>query len=431
MTYCLLGRTGDLCAVLPFLKQETERPRIVVSNQHSQLFEGVSYVDVVEWGEGIHTLLKAWHWAKMQFGEVKSLQVIGSREMVKEATYGPAGAESARTTSFVKEMWRCAGKLDKWDECWPLVFDRRNPERELKLLDEVNPPRKGRPKKLMLVFTESHSSPFPYKNLLSELLKLQFAKTHNIVFNPKAERFYDLLGLMESADVMVTVDTAPLHLARAVPNLRVVALTNDSPILWNGSPWMPNHIWYSRYTDFPNRAFDMVERIRSAELPPISPAIVCVTHRGLENGYRWNGGGEWVSLPIFDGMTGRDSQTSLGDEKRFPYLKDCLRMGLQKARDNDIVMLARAGTGFSNPVAVMTHESCFSYRMEDNGNDLTFAPVVDMFAAKKKWWKERLPEIPDYLFGRDHYWSNGMVGMFRKYKSADLTGLTTRAKAQA
>ena len=34
MTYCLLGRTGDLCSILPFLKAEAdagEKPTLVVS----------------------------------------------------------------------------------------------------------------------------------------------------------------------------------------------------------------------------------------------------------------------------------------------------------------------------------------------------------------------------------------------------------------
>ena len=189
---------------------------------------------------GVHLLREAFAFAKSKFPSVKSLQVIGDCDTVAEITY-LAGQECARMTSFVKEYWRLAGKMPLWDSVLPLVFDRRDKEREKALISTVLPRKLGRqpakPDKILLVATGGTSSPFPYVELLWTLLRLNFTKGWRIVdlSGVQAHRFYDLLALYERAHCLVATDSAPLHLARACPTLPVMALTNDRPLLWNGS----------------------------------------------------------------------------------------------------------------------------------------------------------------------------------------------------
>jgi hypothetical protein len=431
-TWLLLGRTGDLLSILPFLKAEADagqKPTLIVSNQHTAVLEGVSYVNVVPFEGGIHLLRQAWDWANAHYPKVKSLQVIGASKDVGEITYGPAGQKHAQTTSFVKEYWKLAGHLVHWDECWPLVFDQRSPERETKLLQDVGLVRRkgqrGRPSKerpLILVACKGNSSPFPYADLMLELIRGRFGQTYQVLELPQAGRIYDLLALYERAHCLVATDSAPLHLARAVPSLPVIALTNDRPLFWNGSPWMPQWVWCCRYHDWPERALKFLFAIETARRNPKSQ-LIHVWNAYEDQCCEYIGAKE---TPVLLGSCGRDSANVLKDQKRIPYLRDCLRMGFQRATDNEWVYLTRPDTRFNNTAAMMDHKASFAYRLTRNGTDDTFSPICDMFCARKNWWQAHLAEIPDLLFGNDYHWSEALRVMFQKHGAKDVTGVCYR-----
>lgn len=423
-TYLLLGKTGDLCAILPFLKPEAdagEKPGLVVSKAFADLLDGCSYVTPLVFDGTLAQLREA----KALFPTAKSLQVQGSDEVVAECTYRPAGQETARTTSFVKEYWKLAGKLDRWDECWPLVFDKRSTGREEELVAKYLTKKRGRPGKsdrIVLVAAGSASSPFPYRELLWTLLRLKFTKGYRLLDLSaiKAHRFYDLLALYERAHCLVSVDSAPLHLARACPDLPVMALTNDRPILWNGSAWEPNWHWVCRYHDFPERAVGLIKAIETCRNLHPGPII------HLWNNYDLSEPPEDYSrncLPVWPGACGRDSANCIHDERRIPYLKDCLRMAIQRARKDEWISVSAASVKaeirFPSPPHPM-----FAYRMKDG----QFYPIADLFVAMREWWKERLPEIPDFLYGRDHYWSDALRVLFQKHGALDITGACERVK---
>ena len=437
MTYLLLGKHGDLIACLPFLKSEADagqKPTLIVSNQHASVLEGVSYVNAVPFDGGIHLLRQAWDWAKAKYPDVKSLQVIGRSEDVREITYKPAGQKHAQTTSFVKEYWKLAGKLPLWDDVLPLVFDQRNELRETKLMEDCGLIRikgqPGRPRKdkpLILVACQGNSSPFPYAELLLELIRLKFGKDFQVLELPRAERIYDLLALYERAHCLVATDSAPLHLPRAVPGLPVIALTNDRPLLWNGSPWQPQWAWCCRYHDWPERATEMLSAISACRVESKQPWIEVWNdydrtsppdsyHRRL--------------LPVYPGACGRDSANVLKDPKRIPYLKDCLRIGLQRVQREGLVMLRRPDTRLTDSDAFVEQDACFAYRLTRNGQGDTFSPIADMFCAEKQWWQAHLAEIPDLLLGADYHWSEALRVLFQKHGAKDVTGVCYReAKA--
>ena len=429
--YLLLGRAGDVISVLPFLKSEADagdKPTLIVSNQFESLFSGVSYVNVVPFDGGVHLLRQAWNWAREKYPGVKSLQIIGGTEDVRDITYHPAGKKAATCTSFVKEMWSLAGKLPLWDSVLPLVFDQRDPAREAALLEKAglvkrpgSPGRPRKPRPVILVDCKGHSSPFPYADLLMELLRLKFSSDYQIVELPQAERIYDLLALYERAHCLVAVDSAPLHLARAVPELPVIALTNDRPLLWNGSPWVPQWVWCCRYHDWPERATEMLAAIEHCHDETQIPFIIVWSNYGKDCpqfNYHRN------FLAIAPGACGRDSVNVLKDPKRVPFLKDCLRMGLQRATDNDVVCLTRPDTRFH--VLKPYPEACFAYRLTRNGGSDTFSPIVDMLCATKAFWKAHLSEIPDLLLGADYYWSDCLRVLFEKHGAKDVTGVCYR-----
>jgi hypothetical protein len=425
-TLVMLGRTGDILGILPMLyadAQRGERRKLVIAEEFASIGEGCSYFDTIPFKGPHYDIAKACTEAKAVNGEVQCLQIKGPREQVEEWTWKPAGVSANMTPSFEQEPWRMAGRLNEWGK-HPLVFDKRNREREAALLAKVLPPKRGRKKPVMLVSTSGTSSPFPYKELLHELLALKFGKPYNIVDldGVQAERFYDILALYERANILISTDSAPLHLARAVPGLPVGALTNDKPNLWIGTAWHPSHIWYCRYSDFPQRATEMLNVIERHNDIKDRPYVQMWSEYQGRSDISWDHQG-WTPMPIYIGVCGRDSGNTLQDTKRFPYLKDALRMAMQKTEK--LICLTRPDT-FWTPKGptVVGHEACYAYRIEDG----TFKPIVDMFCASKGWWRARKYEIPDLILGTDYWWSQALWSIFRKHGAADVTGCVYRVK---
>ena len=423
--YIQLARLGDCLNLLPLLwadAQSGARSAIMVQEEYAKHLDN-SYYDLLFWSGKPHDLKGAMEGARL-FGNATCTQVLGPADEVLKWTYQPAGLEHAVCTSYQKDSWRVAGRLAEWDLCLPLVFDRRNPEREAKLIPKTK-------KKIILAALDGISSPFAHKPLVLELLKLTNALVIDLS-TIKAECFFDLIGLYEKAHCLVATDSAPLHLSRAVPNLPVVALTNDKPILWNGSSWRPQYIWYCRYSDFPARAHEMVGAIKSIPKLTDKTRIVHVWNAYEGEVCKFPGNsvfGQWWPTPIEIGSCGRDSaQPPLSDEKRFPYLRDSLRMGLQRARDNDWVCLTRPGTIVDRTATeqLVGPEASFAYRITRKDWESTHTPVGDLFCARKPWWQAALPAIPDFVFGKDHYWDHALGALFRERGAVDVTGCCYR-----
>ncbi len=426
-TYVQLGRYGDILTVLPLLwrdAQRGERSRIMVAKEFASVLEGVGYCDTAIFDGPYHEIGKACEEAEKLGGPVVCTQINGPTELVREFSYGPAGQQCAVCTSYQKEMWKLAGALKEWDEQYPLVFDRRDPGREAALVNSVLPKRKGKKKPVLLLALGGTTSPFLWRGMVEYAASRVLDKKYRVITLPHAERLYDLVGLMECADLMMATDSAPLHLARAIPQLPVIAFANDQPRLWNGSSWRPQHVAYCRYGDFATRyeeVMTLVEQYRF-DRPPIHNGPVC--HRV------WNSYAEtpqkraamlqpfplsnMIDLPIEPGSCGRDSVQLLKDEKRVPYLKDCLRMGMQRARANDYIMLTRPGIRMKE--ISFTGDASYAYRLQGGKH----FPVVDLFCAKKEWWKAHLAEIPDYLLGGDFFWSHGLWAIFKKHGAVML-----------
>lgn len=422
--YIQLARLGDQLNLLPLLwrdAQEGGRSAMMVQEQYLPHLEN-SYCDILPWKGDTHDIQGAVAEAS-KLGKPTCTQVLGPPDMVRKWTYEPAGLEHAVCTSYQKDAWRVAKRLGDWDYCFPLVFDRRSPEREYKLIPKSK-------KRFIIASLDGISSPFPYKALVLELLKLTGCNIIDLS-TIKAERFYDLLGLYERARCLVAIDSAPLHLSRAVPELPVVALANDKPMLWNGSSWRPQFIWYCRYSDFPARAHEMVNAIKGIEPLKDLPRIVHVwqAYEGGTCKVPKSDFAQWIATPIEIGSCGKDSaQPHMNDPKRFPYLKDAIRMGLQRARDNDWVCVTRPGTTIEKGTTqlLVSKPACFAYRIAVKDGERTHVPVGDLFCGTKVWWRNVWGEIPDFVMGTDHYWPHVLLALFREQGAFDATGCCHR-----
>jgi ADP-heptose:LPS heptosyltransferase len=241
--YLALGRNGDILAALP-LVQHQPNASLMVSAEYAPLLEGTSVTRILWTGD--------WRCVRAAYESVKG----GWKRIVVLQQYSIDGWPSFHgTDSYVKDMYRVARKLSHFP--LPLRFDRRSPEREAHWIA-------GLPsdKPLILVATCGLSSPFAMCEELRHLVQSRFPNAHVINLDAiRAERLYDLIALLERAACLVTIDSALLHLAQAVPNLPVVALIADRPTLWHGSPQYAGQCLRVRYSDYAKRTGAIVEAI--------------------------------------------------------------------------------------------------------------------------------------------------------------------------
>ncbi len=378
--------------------------------------------------------------AKKISEDVKVVQVAGPEEEIKKWCF-----EKAQTESFAKESWRLAGHLDWWKMNLPAIFDKRDIAREQAAMPDAL--FEGKP--VILLATGGVSSKFRYTGLLKLLLKLRFVKSRWEIIDlgaVKAHRLYDLIGYMEKARVLVTTDSALMHLARAVPALPVVALQSDTPGLWNGSPWRPEHIWTCRYRDFPRRAPSMIEAMENwyhggaAYNPCLKREGLKVIHafsaysgiaREAKQNWKENYRDNWIHTPIFYGAFGRDSQFGgINDRVRFPFVKDVIRAATLRADAASRVVLTRGDTCFQN--RDWLENNCagplFSHRCTKDGDNLTRHPAVDLFAFTKAWWQEHVAEFPDMIMDNGEMWGRALKELIVRRGGVEAPFLTWQAE---
>jgi hypothetical protein len=206
-----LRRAGDIIALLPLLKvlseKESRKIRLVVHKDFLPLLDGVSYVEGVPWdGEWENPMAAAKHYG------ATNAQVYG-RGLNPDLGGG----------NFAAQAWNKLGA--EWNAKLPLVFDRRDLGREQELANSVF--RTNKPK--LLLKLHGFSSPFMDSDFVTQKVNQQCGQFMEIVSldEIKAERIYDLIGLMDRAELMVTIDTVTLWLAHA-SDCPTVAFTNGN-----------------------------------------------------------------------------------------------------------------------------------------------------------------------------------------------------------
>jgi hypothetical protein len=201
-----LGHYGDLINALPICKHFADKGAavsVVCRAECANLFDGVSYARPVP--------------ICPPAGEAKVI-------MLHDGS-GPVGAR--RTTNYDLESFARVGLLGRRDSL-PIEFDRRDAVREAALLQ----PYMTGSAPIMLVATHGISSPFPRAAEFRARLDEMAAGWRMVILDGMTcTRIYDLLALLEKAALLVTIDTAVLHLA-AVTKTPTIALTSDLRDPW-------------------------------------------------------------------------------------------------------------------------------------------------------------------------------------------------------
>ena len=427
-----LSKFGDICALLPLLQHECENGNpmaLMVSKDYASVMEGQSIVETIVFDGGAHEIQRAYEHAKTLSNDVTCVQVAGPAAEVKKYTYELNGRKGEVTDSFAKEPWHILGKMDVWRKQPVLKFDKRDEKREWKLISESHDFLGDKKDKVILISLGGANSPFPFRPLLERMIYLQFEQQYQIIdiSKIKCERVYDLLGLYERASCLIASDSAPLHLATAVPSLPVIALINDKPSLWNGSPWRANHVCHVRYSDFARRGTEILDAVQSAEersLPRSSqsPNFIHVwSHYDLSSGYpeakaTW-GGNRFRECAIEVGALGRDSHYSqVKDPVRYPFLKDALRLATFRAKEQDVLILTKSDTCLPEGIAEKIKAPCFAHRFEKG----SYSPFVDLFAFTKEWWEAHREELPELIMGADVMWNQVLKALILKHGGTEL-----------
>lgn len=247
----LMGRNGDIANFLGVARalwlHEGEKPLWFVHRSYLGILKGVMFVEPVPVVLDIHRVDLA-----MRLAKAKAVRVIN-------ATSHGKFYKGARDASYNFKAWADNGFGDHFHDVqgWPLLFDARDAQRESELVAQHIT---GDKPVMLLSLARAKSSPFPNHALFEERIRRKWGKVFQIVDvqTVAASRIYDLLGLMDKARVLITVDTATLHLATAAPTLKTICLTNDNPFLASRPRYQPAFI--TTYS----QALSSLERVHEA-----------------------------------------------------------------------------------------------------------------------------------------------------------------------
>lgn len=405
-----LGRYGDVINTLPLVLDDHRSGNtatMIVSQPYIDLLDGISYCDSRIWPKHYSTPQEAAKWAlgTGQFNRIYVCQCYGTKHDIV-------------CSNFCEESWRLVGKHELWGTV-PLVFDRRNQEREDDLLVRVG--NRGKP--MVLVSTNGLSSPFANRaELMSVLEPLRDRYDFIDLAGFKAERFYDLLALYERAFCLITIDTGTLHLAQATPNLPVIAIVTDSPTKWHGSPSRPNHILRITYREFSFRKNE-IRRLLENPIAMSQPRLFHVwndyqgrsadadrRHRIAKASWEMEYSNlPWHPVVVTDDMLKRTG-ADVGAHKPVPFVNDLIDAAADRACDGDVIVLTNDDTIFVDGIGKRILESCpcWGPRFEKTG---VILPVTleqaskssylhcgaDVFAFTKHWWCENRDKFPPML----------------------------------
>lgn len=428
-----LGRYGDIINILPILlhiHNEFGTPTLMVSREFADLLDGVSYVKPHVVDLRNDQLEAAMKLARGQYRNVLCAQIWG----------GPKWKQEHLCESYNMESWRMCGFLHKFDDLtWRPLFDLRDTKREAALVAKL---KTDKPMLLVNV-THAVSSPFPAGAVFLSAIHEAFDGMFNIVNigGLKLHRIYDLLGLMDAAACMVSIDSAPLHLAigSSVP---VVALVNDEP--WLGTKPRGPFGRTFRYHDAMAHPMDVIHAIQSHCLPwpregnrcvpksapPVRRIFHCVERHRETKQNEANRKGiaqkSWDALYAqgvipchLDEANYPRTANDIGDTRRLPFLLDVLNEGMALADPDDIIFLTN-DDNFLHPQLpdmlrqhISIYEVGCAHRCEFKLTSLPSTPSPpetyvkrgrphmgrDLFAFTKRWLLRNWNDIPDFVLG--------------------------------
>lgn len=416
--YVQLGRYGDIINILPILYRSharKENPTLLVSKDYAPIAESIGYCDWMVYDGEFEDLPQAIDYAEHI-----------TPDLVVTQTVGRGHAEKLVCSSFNKESWRKAGELDQWGMDG-LYFGNRDYNAEKELADEFL----SKEKPNILINLDGYSSPYAGADRLEEFIRENFEPEANVVplHGIQALRIDHMLGLLDRGDILITVDSALLHLAEA-SNIPTVALVASEPSLWHGTDPRCNLLGKYRYGRGQIVPLEHIATFIRSVIPREFPRMIHVysdypskddetirrnriAYKTWKRQYRY---GRWVESRVFDKTLSRvfkDSETRV-----LPYIKDLIGCGVKQAdSDEDIIVLTNADTCFGPYLtrlliaSLKTGDASYAFRRDFKRVDreLTQHEISrgkqyvgnDLLAFRVRWWEKHKGEFPDMLLGTE------------------------------
>lgn len=444
----LLGRYGDITNFLPMLQLIAERyakPHLIVSREFASLLEGVSYVNPYPVTFANNQPLMGIEIARKNFKHHIVAQIWG------EDGFRP----SKVTGSYNMESWHHAGFGQHWSKATFIpVFDRRNRVREDALVSKLEVV--GKPM-ILTMLSGGVSSPFKDDGKVMAAVQEAFRDKYNVVdlSQIRAERIYDLVGLIERASALVSIDTATLHLAAAT-GTPYVAIVNNAP--WLGT--YPRGNWAARidYVAAINNPEHVVAHVSKAlaktpfihpppniQTPPSRRLFHAVErHEQPPDRRKKEAWASWDALyskgvvPVHVWEKPRSAK-EIGDSRDLPYLRDVMQPALDQALDDDIVFWTNEDN-WLHPLLVERVEfhvsvfgPCCTQRCDFKGQipSAQTPPEKfvkfgqhhmgrDVFAATKRDWQWMLEQLGDPILGASD-WDLHLCAIIRLHHGIRLS----------
>lgn len=415
-----LGRFGDIINILPLAQEANRMGRrmtLMVSREFASILEGISYVDTKVWdgpynelNPAIQAALRINH--NMQVSQVWASDYPGTRTR----------------PNFQRQSWARLKQEHRWEQI-PLVFDRRDVLRERALawrtFQNIHSSSK-----VVLVNLSGHSSPLPMpaEQVFSEI-KRRLGETAVVIdiSDVRAHRIYDLLGIFDHADCLITTDTATLHLAQA-SSVPVIALVHNDK--WLASARRSNHLLRMPYSKID---YDAIEAAVLSTLYPVEKiAHVYPMYEMHPDDMRrvdmardsWNEEYQrfpnWDPRPVWNEKElKRTSKTELGDNRVVPFVKDMVDLAFDEDPTRDAVVLTNTDVGFSPGMTKSLERLlackgalyCYRFDFDKIVRPLTYLETVsgqsygglDLFAFTRTWWEANRHAAPDMVMGCTHW----------------------------
>lgn len=396
-----LRRNGDILCILPVLKltaDAIERPiKLVVHRDFVDLLDGVSYVTPVPWDGDWEDPLK----------------VVNTLGGVNAQVFGSGLRPDTVNGNFAKIAWRQMGH--NWNRHLPLVLDRRNSVREAMLAGSVF--KTNKPK--ILVKMHGHSSPYCEAEAIREQLQVDWGGVAEVVNLDavKAERLYDLCGLMDRACCLVSVDTSTVWLAHA-SRIPLIQFTNGTR--FGASPPRGNCIFRTPYHEVRIHWPTIHRLIGSTILPDSGKSMVLVfsdfTPIDPDAQRRQSAAYEtWLKFPAQRlPFAAKRNSHGIGDGRGMPFVRDMIEAAFQTG--HDICVITNNDIKFDSALADDMQASCaqfgcwWAYRTERPGGPTDQGS--DVFAFTRKWWSIHQHLFPDFLLGY-WWWDDVIVRLMR------------------
>ena len=437
-----IARFGDICSILPIAKHLHDAGNevsMICSDDFIGILQAVSYVTPIRHRVQNHRDVA---------GAKAYAKELGFENIIACQVDGNPTPDAANCENFIRAQWNRAGFLEYFPDL-PLVFDNRDKAAEARALKDHLPPGD---KPLLVTCLNGHSSKFLQARDMKAWIDRTFADTHRILHLSDIclRAVHHLLAFIEAAEVLITIDTLPLHLAYATgtPTIAMSTFTNPAKtapaVYWNSEP-RSHWVYHCSYADSMGenarsriqRIIDMKDyapgrlvRDSSTFRPPpedLSPELIRHVFHWFDSGKpdeqrrmgnamktwaQFSGDPKYVQCK-HELKPGDRTSKDIGDAKAVPFIKDVIDFGCEGAEPDDIVVFTNTDICFAPETIKVVRAKmkgngcCYSRRIDVfngaiplNAKQLgRYKPHVgaDLFACRVSWWKKNRKAMPDLL----------------------------------